>query len=71
KSFDATVDAQYRVLLRGMIESYEKRNIGIVEFADFFDSYRSSVLQLNNLQSNRAVSFEKLNHAAGYLVIHP
>jgi outer membrane protein TolC len=71
KTFDRKFTGEYKTLVQGMIESYEKRNISIIEFADFYDSYRTSMLQMNQLQNDRAASFEKLNHAAGFTVLNP
>jgi cobalt-zinc-cadmium efflux system outer membrane protein len=65
KSLDKKFVGEYRILIDGMIANYEKRNISIVEFADFYESFRTSMLQLNQLQSDRIDAFENINFVAG------
>ncbi len=65
KSFDKKYVAEYKQLVQGMIASYEKRNIGIIEFTDFFESYRTNMVQLNRLQNDRVDAMETLNYSVG------
>ncbi|MHB1688259.1 MAG: TolC family protein [Ignavibacteriaceae bacterium] len=65
KSFDNKFTGEYKQLVKGMISNYEKRNMTLIEFTDFFDSYRASMLQLIQLQNSRVDTFEELNYAAG------
>ncbi len=65
KTFDKKFTAEYKQLVDGMIKSYENRNMTLIEFTDFFDSYRSTMLQLIQLQNDRVNAFENLNYAAG------
>lgn len=69
KSFDKKFTSEYKNLVGGMISNYEKRYITIIEFTDFYESYRNSVLQTNQLLSNRIDAFENLNFKAGADVI--
>jgi cobalt-zinc-cadmium efflux system outer membrane protein len=54
-----------------MIANYESRNMTIIGFTDFYDSYKTSVLQTIQLQNNRIDSFENLNFAAGKDLLPP
>ncbi len=69
KSFDKTFTSQYQNLVDGMISNYQKRYITIIEFTDFYESYRNSVIQLNELRNNRIDAFESLNYQAGTDII--
>jgi cobalt-zinc-cadmium efflux system outer membrane protein len=71
KSFDKKFTDEYKSLVEGMNASYEKRNVTIIEFTDFYESYRTSMLQMNQLQNDRVDAFEALNYAAGTTVIKP
>ena len=62
---------QFSQLVDGMVANYEHRNIGIIEFTDFFETYRTSMIQLNQLQANRLDAFEGLNFAVGSIIITP
>lgn len=71
RAFDKKFTGEYKTLVEGMNANYEKRNITIIEFTDFYESYRTSMLQMNQLQSDRMDAFEGLNYAAGANVIAP
>ncbi len=70
QSFDKKFAGQYEQLVDGTITSYQKRNISIIEFTDFFESYRTSMLQMNQLQNDRIDAFESLNYVAGTSLIN-
>jgi cobalt-zinc-cadmium efflux system outer membrane protein len=71
KAFDKKFTGEYKTLVEGMDADYQKRNITIIEFTDFYESYRTSMLQMNQLQNDRMDAFEGLNYAAGTSVINP
>ncbi|OGX85097.1 hypothetical protein BEN48_14920 [Hymenobacter glacialis] len=52
-------------LMTGIEQSYAKRNLTIVEFLDFYESYKTNVVQLNQLRAARVRAFEQLNFAVG------
>ncbi|OUJ72654.1 TolC family protein [Hymenobacter crusticola] len=52
-------------LITGIEQSYAKRNITIVEFLDFYESYKNNLVLLNQLRSNRMRAFEQLNFSVG------
>ncbi|TGD82330.1 TolC family protein [Hymenobacter wooponensis] len=52
-------------LMKGIDESYAKRNLTIVEFLDFYESYKNNLVQLNDLRASRVRAFEQLNYAVG------
>jgi len=62
---DRRFTEEYSRLMKGMVESYGMRNISLLQFTDFYESYRTSVIQLNQLQNDRADALEALNYAAG------
>jgi cobalt-zinc-cadmium efflux system outer membrane protein len=71
KSLDQKFTEQYKTLVLGMTQNFQKRNITIIEFTDFFESYRTSVLQLNQIQNSRLDAFETLNFRIGTDLINP
>jgi cobalt-zinc-cadmium efflux system outer membrane protein len=52
-------------LMKGIDESYAKRNLTIVEFLDFYESYKNNLVQLYSLRASRVRAFEQLNYAVG------
>ena len=52
-------------LMVGIEQSYAKRVLSVVEYLDFFESYKNNLVQLNTLRANRVRAFEQLNFAVG------
>ena len=52
-------------LLNEVLINYEKRNIGLLDFLDFYDAYKQNILQINAMRSNYANAFEDLNFYTG------
>ena len=52
-------------LMVGIEQSYAKRVLSVVEYLDFFESYKNNLAQLNTLRANRVRAFEQLNFAVG------
>jgi cobalt-zinc-cadmium efflux system outer membrane protein len=65
----STVDPKFfndfQRLMHEMLINYEKRNISILEFLDFYDSYKQNTLQLNTIGFNRVSAFEDINYYTG------
>ena len=64
-SFDPQFKDNFTHLIDEVFKNYEKRNISMLEFLDFYDSYKTNTLQLNALQLNRVTSLEQLNYVTG------
>ena len=71
RNFDNKFSGEYKELTSGMTANYENRNMTIIEFTDFYDSYRTSVLQTIQLQNSRIDSFENLNFVTGKDLLTP
>ena len=65
KSFPNTFAADYSTEIIGVLDNFKKRNINMLQFLDFYDSYKQSMVQLYQLQSNRMDAFETLNFVTG------
>ena len=64
-SFDPKFKEDFTHLIGEVVKNYEKRNISMLEFLDFYDSYKTNTLQLNNLLLSRITSLEQLNYVTG------
>lgn len=64
-SFDPQFKQNFNHLIQEVFKNYEKRNIGLLEFLDFYDSYKTNTLQLNTLELNRVITLEQLNYVTG------
>ena len=63
--FDPHFKTDFTNLIQEVFKNYEKHNISMLEFLDFYDSYKTNTLQLNTLQLNRVISLEQLNYVTG------
>lgn len=57
--------APFARLMTGIEQSYAKRVLSVVEYLDFYESYKNNLVQLNTLRANRVRAFEQLNLAVG------
>lgn len=65
KGFDPNFKNDFNSLIGQVMVNYQKRNIGLLEFLDFYDSYKTNALQFNTLQMNRINALEQLNYVTG------
>jgi cobalt-zinc-cadmium efflux system outer membrane protein len=68
-SFKGKFTEDYSNLATLMISNYQKRYLTIIEFADFFETYRNSIVNILKLKTERADAFERLNYVAGKSII--
>ncbi len=64
-SIDPKFSADFERLTGEVIKNYEKRNISILDFLDFYDSYKQNAVQLNTILFNRISAFEDINYYTG------
>ncbi|MFT3705166.1 MAG: TolC family protein [Agriterribacter sp.] len=69
QSFDPAFRSQFEQLMKGVVDNFSKRNISLIDFTDFVESYRNNVLQLNQLQNDKRQAIESLNFAVGKSII--
>lgn len=64
-TFDATFSGDYTKLIQEVSKNYAKRNISLLSFLDFYESYRINSILLNNIELNRILSLEQMNLVTG------
>ncbi len=65
KTVDPKFSVDFQRLMHEVLINYQKRNISILEFLDFYDSYKQNILQVNSVQFNRVSAFEDINFYTG------
>jgi cobalt-zinc-cadmium efflux system outer membrane protein len=65
KNIDEKFSNDFDTLLNEVLINYQKRNLGLLDFLDFYDSYKQNTLQLNSIKSNRINAFEDINFYTG------
>lgn len=71
RRFIDTYLKDYANLSLDMIMSYERKYITILEFADFFETYRTSVVEMLKLQTDRMEAIESVNYSVGLGIFLP
>ena len=65
KSRDISFEKDFSRLLGEVLKNYEVRNINLLDFLDFYDSYKQNTLQINSIKFNYVSAFEDLNFYTG------
>ena len=65
QSLDKSFTGEFSQLARAVYENYVKRNISLLDFLNFYDSYKTYTVQLNYILQNRAVALENINFLTG------
>lgn len=61
--------SSYNTLFNNMVQSYQQRQISLLEFLDFADSYQEAQARLFQQQSSLQLAKEELNYQAGTEVV--
>ena len=64
-NIDPKFTSDFDRLLNEVLINYQKRNLGLLDFLDFYDSYKQNVLQVNYIQFNHVSAFKDLNFYTG------
>ncbi|MCV9927804.1 TolC family protein [Flavobacterium sp. LS1R49] len=56
-----STNADFEAVYKGMLDNFQKRNVSLLEFTDFMESYNQAAVQLNELKKNVVLSGEELN----------
>jgi cobalt-zinc-cadmium efflux system outer membrane protein len=65
RTIDPKFQTDFERMLHEVVTNYQKRNISILDFLDFYDSFKQNTLQLNSIQFNRVSAFEDINYYTG------
>lgn len=71
RSIDPKFLADFDHMLQEVLINYKKRNLTILDFLDFYESYKDNILSSNNIQFNRISAFENINYYTGTEFFQP
>jgi len=69
--FDPDFEKDYTRMMEEVQKNFGAHNIGLLEFIDLYDAYRSSILKMNALRYERLNALESINFSTGSLLFHP
>lgn len=64
-STNEELEQNFEILIAGFNENYRKRNISMLEFIDYYSSYKETYLQLYETRKNVFLAMENLNMIIG------
>jgi cobalt-zinc-cadmium efflux system outer membrane protein len=65
QGFDKNFNTDFDKLINEVIKNFRNRNLSLIEFTDFYDSYRQNVLQMNDMKYQRMNAKEEINYVTG------
>ena len=65
QAIDPKFGENFNKLMAGISENFKNRNISLIEFLDFYNSYKETALKLNQLKYQRLSSREEINFVTG------
>lgn len=68
QGFDPTFEESMKNLIGQVAINFQKKNLTMLEFLDYYDSYKQNVLQINQLRFNKMNALEQLNLSIGKII---
>ena len=65
QQIDKHMNDDFNKLIEGIVRNYEKRNISLIEFLDYYQTYKENILQMESLKLQRINAFQELNYIVG------
>lgn len=66
---DQNLSGDFKRLINGVTENFAKRNISLIEFIDYYETYTETMTQLLQLRNSRIRAIEELNYTVGFPLI--
>lgn len=70
KTIDPDFENKMKEMITRVTDNFKKKNISLLQFLDFYDSYKQNVLQLNQLRFNKMNALEQLNFSVGKILFN-
>ena len=68
--FDPNFESNMQSLIKQVTINFQKKNLSLLEFLDYYDSYKRNVLQVNQLRFNKMSALEELNLSVGKIIFN-
>lgn len=65
KDFDKTFETDWDSLIDGVNTNFEKKNISMIEFIDYYESYKEMYLKIYDIEKETILSIEAINALLG------
>jgi cobalt-zinc-cadmium efflux system outer membrane protein len=61
--------SKYNLLMKNMVQSYQERQVGLLEFIDFFNAWKDAATKQLQQQATLLAAAEELNYSTGTTII--
>jgi len=65
QSYDKGLENDFERLIEGIVSSFERRTISMLEFIDYYETYKEIMLQLQEIEKETILSIEAINFVLG------
>lgn len=65
KKSSSLYNSDFEITVTGMSENFQKRNVSIIEFIDFFEAYNDVLDELTRIKTQLVISAEQINLLTG------
>ena len=70
QSTNLDLERNFEKLITGVNENFTRKNISLLEFIDYYDSYKETCIQLYEIKKNVFLAMENLNTVVGQNVLN-
>ena len=70
QSTNMDLERNFEKLITGVNENFTRKNISLLEFIDYYDSYKETCIQLYEIKKNVFLAMENLNKIVGQNVLN-
>lgn len=70
QSANMDLERNFEKLITGVNENFTRKNISLLEFIDYYDSYKETCIQLYEIKKNVFLAMENLNTVVGQNVLN-
>ena len=70
QSIDPGFRDEFENVLQSVTQNFEKKNISLIDFTDFNESYKNNILQINQIQNEKMQAIETLNFTVGKTILN-
>ena len=70
QSINMDLERNFEKLITGVNENFTRKNISLLEFIDYYDSYKETCIQLYEIKKNVFLAMENLNTVVGQNVLN-
>jgi cobalt-zinc-cadmium efflux system outer membrane protein len=65
RSIDTDFEHNLQLLLQSITDNFRKKNVSMLEFTDFYESYKDNTVKINQIKNKKAQTMEELRFAVG------